>query len=287
MSELFQPFVPEEPEPKKRLFKPVPLRLIIPNAITLFGLCLGLSAIRFAYEGRLEHAVWAIVIAGILDGVDGRVARMLKGTSRFGVELDSLADFVNFGVAPALILYNFSLFNIGAFGWVVAMIFTIALSLRLARFNVMADDPNRPEWQKDFFSGIPAPLCALTSMLPIYLHLLGAPMTGSYMAIVTAVYVFVIALFAVSTVPIYSGKTIGKHISRQIVLPILLVCVACFVLMINFRLETLVVLAVGYLAAIPLSVARYRALERLHASDKPKVGLEDATPQTGDSSVSG
>ncbi len=286
MSELFQPFVPEPPEPKKRLFKPVPLRLVIPNAITLFSLCLGLTAIRFGYEGRLEHAVWAIVIAAVLDGIDGRVARMLKGTSRFGVELDSLADFINFGVAPSLILYNFSLKELGGFGWVAAMIYTIALVLRLARFNVMVDDPNRPEWKKDFFSGIPAPACALTSMVPIYLHLLGVPMEGKTLAILQAVYVFAIALLAVSTVPVYSGKTIGKNIPRQVVLPILLVLVACFALMINFRIEALLVIAIAYLAAIPLSVIRYRVLERQYAGEEVD-NAADAMPKPEEPSVSG
>ena len=109
MSDLFPPFAPDADEPRKRLFKPVPFRVIAPNLITLIALCLGLTAIRLAYEGRLEPAVIAIVVAAMLDGVDGRVARLLKGTSRFGAELDSLADFVNFGVAPALILYSFVL----------------------------------------------------------------------------------------------------------------------------------------------------------------------------------
>src|SRR6478735_1180812 len=175
MSDLFPPFAPDPDEPRKRLFKPVPFRVIVPNIITLVALCLGLTAIRLAYEGRFEPAVLAIVVAAALDGVDGRVARMLKGTSRFGAELDSLADFVNFGVAPALILYFWGLHELKSAGWIVALVFAICAGLRLARFNVMIDDPNQPAWAGNFFTGIPAPAGAITVLLPIYLSLLGAP----------------------------------------------------------------------------------------------------------------
>lgn len=157
MDDLFPPFAPDPNEPRPRRFKPVPFRMIAPNMITLMALCLGLTAIRLAFEGKFEPAVIAVVVAGVLDGIDGRVARLLKGTSRFGAELDSLADFVNFGCAPALILYGFVLFHLKSVGWIVALIFAIAMALRLARFNAMLDDPNRPEWKKDFFVGMPAP----------------------------------------------------------------------------------------------------------------------------------
>src|ERR671920_2107714 len=144
MSDLFPPFAPDPDEPRKRMFKPVPFRVIVPNIITLFALCLGLTAIRLAFEGRYEPAVIAIVVAAFLDGGDGRGARMLKGTSRLGAELDSLADFVNFGVTPALVLYSFILHELRSLGWIAVLVFAIAMALRLARFNVMLDDPNRP-----------------------------------------------------------------------------------------------------------------------------------------------
>src|SRR5918911_492278 len=156
MSDLFPPFAPDPLEPRRRLFKPVPFRVIAPNLITVMALCLGLTAIRLAYDGRIEPAVIMIVVAAALDGIDGRVARLLKGTSRFGAELDSLSDFVNFGVAPALILYSFVLGQLRAAGWIAALVFAIAAGLRLARFNAMLDDPHRPEWQKNFFVGMPA-----------------------------------------------------------------------------------------------------------------------------------
>src|SRR5467141_2729813 len=170
---LFPPFEPDRNEPRRRRFRSIPVRTLVPNVITLLALCAGLTAIRLAVEDRLEWALAAIVFAAMLDGIDGRVARMLKGTSRFGAELDSLADFVNFGVAPALILYFWSLHELGNAGWIAAMVFAICAGLRLARFNVMIDDPNKPAWAGNFFVGIPAPAGAITALLPLYLHFLG------------------------------------------------------------------------------------------------------------------
>jgi CDP-diacylglycerol---serine O-phosphatidyltransferase len=265
MSDLFPPFAPDPNEPRKRLFKPVPVRVIIPNIITLIALCLGLTAIRLAFEGRYEPAVVAIVVAALLDGIDGRVARMLKGTSRFGAELDSLADFVNFGVTPALILYSFLLNELKAIGWIAVLVFAIAMVLRLARFNVMLDDPHRPEWKKNFFTGMPAPAGALTSMLPLYLSFLGVPM-GTAAAPIALVYLLGLAFLMVSTIPVYSGKTIGLKVPRHWVLPIFVLSAAVFGLLANFPWEMLTAITVLFLGSIPFSVMRYRQLDRAHAA---------------------
>ena len=136
----------------------------------MLALCAGLTAIRLAFEDKLEWALAAIVFAAALDGLDGRVARLIKGQSRFGAELDSLADFVNFGCAPGLIVYLWGLHDLGNVGWICAMVFAICGALRLARFNVMIDDPNRPLWAGNFFTGVPAPAGALVVMLPIYIQ---------------------------------------------------------------------------------------------------------------------
>src|SRR6266851_2458030 len=141
---LFPPFEPDRNEPRRRRFRPIPVRTLVPNVITLLALCAGLTAIRLAVEDRLELALAAIVFAAMLDGVDGRIARMIKGTSRFGAELDSLADFVNFGVAPALILYFWQLKELKSVGWIAAIVFATCAGLRLARFNVAIEDPRRP-----------------------------------------------------------------------------------------------------------------------------------------------
>jgi CDP-diacylglycerol--serine O-phosphatidyltransferase len=261
MTELFPPFAPDPHEPRRRLFKPVPFRVIAPNLITLLALCLGLTAIRLAYEGRLEPAVLAIVAAGVLDGIDGRVARLLRGTSRFGAELDSLSDFVCFGVAPALILYGVILHHLRGLGWAVALVFAIAAGLRLARFNAMLDDPSRPEWKKNFFVGMAAPAGAVTVLLPLYLSFLGIPI-GAAVAPLALVYVLAIALMMVSTVPTYSGKTTGKRVPRDWVPPIFVLTAAFIGLLVSFPFETLALGTIVYLASIPFGVARYRQLDR-------------------------
>ena len=273
MDDLFPPFAPDANESRPRRFRPVPFRIIAPNMITLLALCLGLTAIRLAFEGRFDHAVIAVVIAAGLDGIDGRVARLLKGTSRFGAELDSLADFVNFGCAPALILYSFALHNLKSVGWIVALVFAIAMGLRLARFNAMLDDPNRPEWKKDYFVGMPAPAGALTGMLPLYLHFLGLPI-GSWGTPLILAYVLAIALLVVSTVPTFSGKTWGKRVPRDLVVPIFLVVVVGFGLVISFPFEAMAALAVGYLLMIPFGAMQYRKRVRQEAGSEPPGPVE-------------
>ncbi|MFL5203867.1 MAG: CDP-alcohol phosphatidyltransferase family protein [Microvirga sp.] len=273
MSDLFPPFAPDPNEPRKRLFKPVPFRMIAPNIITLIALCLGLWAIRLAFDGQYERAVVAVIVAAFLDGVDGRIARLLKGTSRFGAELDSLADFLNFGVTPALILYSFVLNELGRVGWIGSIVLAIAAALRLARFNVMIDDPNRPEWKKNFFVGMAAPMGAMCALLPLYLSFLGIPIQDSSVAPVILIYVVGIAFLMVSTIPTYSGKTMGKYVPRQWVLPIFVLSVAAFGLLVSFPWEMLSLITVVFLLSIPISVMRYRKLDRhdttSDAEDKP------------------
>jgi CDP-diacylglycerol---serine O-phosphatidyltransferase len=263
MSELFPPFMPDPDEPKRKRFQPIPFRLLAPNLVTLLALCLGLTAMRLVVEGKLEMAVVCILVAAALDGVDGRLARFLKGTSRFGAELDSLADFVNFGVATSFTLYIFVLKDLKSFGWIVALIFAIAMALRLARFNAMLDDPTRPEWQKDFFVGMPAPAGAITVMLPLYLHFLGLPLQG-FGAPFVAIYILGIAFLTISKIPMFAGKTIGADIPRERVLPIFVAVVLAVALLAAYPFEMLAVIVLAYLALIPLSISRYRALEKAH-----------------------
>jgi CDP-diacylglycerol---serine O-phosphatidyltransferase len=268
MSDLFPPFAPDPNEPRRRRFKPVPFRVIAPNLITLLALCLGLTAIRLAYEERLELAIYAILVAAVLDGIDGRVARLLKGATRFGAELDSLSDFVNFGVAPALVLYSFSLHEMGGMGWIVALVFAIASCLRLARFNAMLEDPHRPEWQKNFFVGVPAPAGAIAALLPIYLHFVGIPIVDAA-APVVAVFLLAMAFLMVSTVPTYSGKKVGARVPRSWVLPLFVISVAVAGLLLTFTFEMLALTTLAYLACIPFSAARFKRLQGQRGGDKP------------------
>jgi len=268
MSDLFPPFAPDPNEPRRRRFKPVPFRVIAPNLVTVLALCLGLTAIRLGYEGRLDTAIICVIAAALLDGVDGRLARFLKGTSRFGAELDSLSDFVCFGVAPALILYGFILHNLRGLGWVVALLFAIASALRLARFNVMIDDPTRPDWKKNFFVGMAAPAGAVVVLLPIYLHFVEVPVRAS-LAPLVLVYTLFIAFMMVSTVPTFSGKTMGKRVPRDWVLPIFLVVAAFIGLLVSFPFETLAIGTIIYLITIPIGAARYRQIDRAQAASPP------------------
>src|SRR3984885_1158829 len=207
----------------QRRFRRIPVRTLVPNVITLLALCAGLTAIRMAFENRYVLAVAAIVFAAILDGLDGRLARFLKGTSRFGAELDSLSDFVNFGVAPALILYFWDLHDLKSAGWIAAMVFAICGSLRLARFNVMSEDPDRPVWAANFFVGIPAPAGAITVLLPIYLVFLGVPRSG-FLTWLTLLYTLAIALLMVSRLPVFSGKRVGTRVPPEMVGPLIFLC---------------------------------------------------------------
>ena len=242
-------------------FRLIPVRTLLPNVITLLALCAGLTAIRLAVEEKLEWAVAAIVFAALLDGIDGRVARMLKGTSRFGAELDSLADFVNFGVAPALMLYFWGLHEMGNGGWIAAMVFAICTGLRLARFNVMVEDPNKPAWAAKFFMGVPAPAGAITVLLPIYVYFLGVPrLPGT--ASLTFVYTFAIAMLMVSRLPVFSGKRVGKRVAPEMVLPVFVMVVLFFALLVSYPWIVLTIGTVCYLASLPFGVLSYRSHQR-------------------------
>jgi CDP-diacylglycerol--serine O-phosphatidyltransferase len=262
---IFPPFDPERAEARRARFRAIPVRMLVPNLITLLALCAGLTGLRLAIEGKIEYALYAIVFAAALDGVDGRIARMIKGTSRFGAELDSLADFVNFGVVPALILYFWGLHELKAPGWIAAMVFAICAGLRLARFNVAIDDPNKPAWSAKFFTGMPAPAGAIVVLLPIYVHLLGIPRVG-FPTAVTLVYTLAIAFLMVSRLPVLSGKKIGKRVSPDMVLPVFLVVVLFVALLIAYPWEVLTVGTVLYLATLPLGFREYRRLVQADAA---------------------
>jgi CDP-diacylglycerol--serine O-phosphatidyltransferase len=250
---------PNSPDVRRRRFRPIPVRMLVPNIITLLALCAGLTAIRLTIEGRIELALGAIVFAAALDGIDGRVARMIKGQSRFGAELDSLADFVNFGVAPGLILYFWKLHEMANVGWIAAMVFAISASLRLARFNVAIDDPNKPAYAENFFTGVPAPAGALCVLLPIYLALLGAPEISSR---VIVFYVLAVAFLMVSRLPVFSGKKIGVRVPREMVLPVIVLVIFVIALLIAYPWHVLSAGTILFLCSLPFGFRSYREHER-------------------------
>lgn len=247
-------------------FRRVPMRLILPNMVTLLALCSGLTAVRMAFEGRWEFAVGAVLVAAVLDGLDGRVARLLKGTSRFGAELDSLSDFVNFGVTPALMLYLWILKDAGNLGWIASLIFAISAALRLARFNVALDDPNKPAWASRFFTGVPAPAGALTVLLPLYLEFLGLFPHWFADAAFVAAYTIGIGFLLISRLPTFSGKTLGTRVRRDYVLPLFVFAVLVVALTVSYPFRMMAGGAVLYLLTIPISWRAHRKLVRADAT---------------------
>lgn len=244
----------------------VPVKSLIPNMVTLLGLCAGLTAIRFAIESRFEHALVAIAVAAVLDGIDGRMARLLKASSRFGAELDSLADFVSFGVAPAIVLYLWGFNGFHSLGWIVVLVFSIASALRLARFNVALDDPGKPAWQGAFFVGMPVPAGAIGLMLPLFLEGLGIPKSFVTFPPVLAAFAVFLAYLEVSRIPTFSGKLIGTRVAREYIALVVALTALAAVVLVTYPYLSLTLVCLGYLALIPVSIRHYRGLAQANAA---------------------
>jgi CDP-diacylglycerol--serine O-phosphatidyltransferase len=268
---------PRRPRLRRRQFRRIPVRILVPNVVTLLALCAVLTAIRMAFENHYVLALAAVVFAAILDGIDGRLARLLKGTSRFGAELDSLSDFVNFGVAPALILYFWGLHDLRSAGWIAAMVFAICAALRLARFNVMLDDPERPAWAANFFVGMPAPAGAITVLLPIYAAFLGVPRAG-WLTWVTLFYTIGIASLMVSRLPVFSGKRVGTRVPPDMVGPLVIIVVLFFAVLFAYPWVLLTAATLGYLATLPFGWLSYRGYERRSRESRMEVAPATHSP---------
>ena len=255
--------------------KALPVNSLIPNILTVLALCAGMTAIRFALQERWEAAVVAVVLAGVFDGLDGRMARLLKGATKFGAELDSLSDFCAFGVAPAFIVYNWSAHEMGGLGWVAALVYATCAALRLARFNTMIEDPQRPVWANDFFTGVAAPAGAGFAMLPAVLSfLLGSDAVLRHPAL-NAGWLIVCALLMISRIPTFSLKKL--RVKREHVLPTLVLVGLLAALLVSYPWFTLAAVGLGYLASIPVSVASQRRLiARLGAQPAPQPSEDDA-----------
>jgi len=249
-------------------FKTIPLKFLVPNAITLLALCLGVTSVRWAMDGRFELAAGAIIAATVLDALDGRVARLMKGASRFGAELDSLADFVNFGVAPALLIYMWSLDALKNLGWVVALSLVIATALRLARFNVALEEPEKPKWSARFFTGVPAPAGAALVLMPMYLGFLDIITDAKAAAPYILVFVAIVAFLVISKIPTFSGKGFGQRVDRDLVLPILAGSVLFAVLLISYPWELLTLSVLAYMIMLPIGWRSYNRHLREDASKK-------------------
>lgn len=244
----------------------LPLLHLVPNMLTILGLCAGLTAIRYALDGRYELAVTLIGAAVVLDGLDGRSARMLNLTSKLGAELDSLADFLSFGVAPAILTYLWSLHEVRGIGWAIAMLFATCCALRLARFNTELEAPERPRWTYSFFTGIPAPAAAGLALTPMILSFVAGDGWPRSWLLNAAFFVFVAAMM-VSRVPTFSIKRI--RVEPHMVLPTLLIASVVIAGLVVETWLTLSVIGLLYLGSIPFSILSARRLRRAEAPAAP------------------
>ena len=232
---------------------------MIPNILTMLALCAGLTAFKFAFEARWEPAVICILIAAVFDALDGRIARILKLSSRFGAELDSLSDFFAFGVAPPMMLYLWSLEQAGRVGWVIALIYSVCCALRLARFNTDIEAPSLPPWAKNYFTGVPSPAGAGLVLIPMILSfqlewaVLRSP-------IFVSVFVVVVAFLMVSRLPTYSFKNVRIQHRYALVMMLIVALIAALVVIAPWTLLT-AVLAI-YIATFPFALRSFRRLER-------------------------
>ncbi len=252
-------------EPRKRhnlrpkRLKHLSFRAMVPNMITVLALSAGATAVRFALDGRFQAAMLAIVIAGILDGLDGSIARLLKTPSRFGAELDSLSDVVSFGVAPGVVLYLWTLEGLKGLGWVLALAFIICCALRLARFNSKLEDDEEPRRKAGFLTGIPAPVGAGLALVPIML----ASETGSEFFMnpeAVGIYTALICFGMISKLPTYSFRTIIIH--RDYMVPLLFLVGLIAALVTTYGWWTLIVFAIFYILTIPVSVYRFYKISK-------------------------
>ncbi len=233
-------------------------RVILPNMLTLIGVCIGLTSIRFALDGRFEFAIVAIILAAIIDGLDGRIARLIKGTSKVGKELDSLTDMISFGVAPAFIMYFWSLNNLGRFGWLVCLIYVICVALRLARFNV--NSGQETSWKDNFFEGVPSPAGGILVLTPLIFSMTNFEFIPINYDIVVPTFFIVTSLLLISKFPSYSFKKIV--IQRKTTIFLLFGIVLFFGLLLIYPFKVIALSAIVYLAILPISFFHYQKLKK-------------------------
>ena len=249
--------------PLRRPVRGLPLRAVAPNAVTALALCFGLSGIRYGIGGEWERAVLMIMVAGVLDGLDGRVARMLHGASRFGAELDSLSDVVSFGVSPAIVIYLWALIGVPKIGWICALILAVFCALRLARFNANIDVSDQPHKSAGFLTGVPAPAGALLAMLPMYCWFWSG-LDWFRSPLLVAPWIAFVALMMVSSVATFSWSSM--RLRRNIRFEALAVVVIFGAALLTAPWQTLTVLCVGYVLSMPFSVRAYNKVRRLRGN---------------------
>ena len=242
-----------EPKRKFKIVDAKNSRIILPNIFTLVGVCIGLSSIKFAFDGNFQFSVIAIIVAGIIDGLDGRIARLIKGTSKVGKELDSLTDVISFGVAPAFIMYFWKLNELGRVGWFICLIYIVAVALRLARFNVNSSEEST--WKDNFFEGIPSPAGGILVLMPLFYSLSELSLVNINYNIFVPILFFLISVLLISKFPTYSFKKI--IVPRRMSIFLIFGVVIYFVLLLVYTFNTIVISSLIYLMMIPISYIHF------------------------------
>ena len=256
----------EQPKKNFKIVSDKKARMILPNMLTLIGVCIGLSSIKFALDAKFELAIIAIIFAGLIDGLDGRIARLIKGTSKVGKELDSLTDVISFGVAPSFVMYFWSLNNLGKFGWLLCLIYVVCVALRLARFNVNSNE--EPSWKDNFFEGVPSPAGGILVLMPLILNLSEFNFFTINYNILVPVFFISVSFLLISKLPTYSLKKI--IIPRSTTVFLLFGIVLFFGLLLIYPFKVIFVSGFIYLGLIPISFLHYRKINKQKSVDQAK-----------------
>ena len=256
----------EQPKKSFKLVSDKKTRVILPNILTLIGVCIGLSSIKFALDSKYEIAVIAIIFAALIDGLDGRIARLIKGTSKVGKELDSLTDVISFGVAPAFVMYFWFLNNLGKFGWLLCLIYVVCVTLRLARFNVHSNE--EASWKDNFFEGVPSPAGGILVLMPLIYSLSELKFLNINYNFIVPVFFILVSLLLISKVPTYSLKKIV--VPRTMTIFLLFGIVLFFGLLLIYTFNVMVISGLVYLCLIPISFIHYIKLNKKFDVIKPE-----------------
>jgi CDP-diacylglycerol--serine O-phosphatidyltransferase len=248
----------EQPNKNIKLVSNKNSRVILPNILTLVGVCIGLTSIKFAFDGKFTLSIIAVIVAAVIDGLDGRIARLIKGTSKVGKELDSLTDVISFGVAPAFIMYFWALSEIGRLGWLISLIYVICVALRLARFNVSSG--GEPSWKENFFEGIPSPAGGVLVLMPLIYSFSEIQFFSPNYQVIVPILFITISILLISKIPTYSLKKIV--VPRSTTIFLLFVVILYFGLLLIYTFNTIIISGVFYLLMIPISAGHYYIINR-------------------------
>ena len=261
----------EEPKRNFKIVTEKKTRVILPNMLTLIGVCVGLSSIKFALDSKFELSIIAIIVAAVFDGLDGRIARLIKGTSKVGKELDSLTDVISFGVAPAFVMYFWSLNNLGKFGWLLCLIYVVCVALRLARFNIHSNA--EPSWKDNFFEGVPSPAGGILVLMPLIFSLSELDIFNVNYNLIVPIFFITTSFLLISKFPTYSLKRI--IIPRSMTIFLLFGIVLFFGLLLIYTFKVIAFSGLIYLSLIPISFVHYQKIKKQNNIGNNKDESED------------